>query len=394
MVAAQAADLGGGMSAAPWIDGELALLGEQVARFLERELVPKAASWEAEGSIDPGSWRKAAEAGLLCASIPEAYGGGGGTRAHEAVIHQEVSRAGLGGSFGIANSISSSIVAHYILAYGTEAQKQRWLPAMARGDRIAAIAMTEPGAGSDLQAVRTSGRRVEGGYRLNGRKTFISNGQTANLIAVVARTEAAPGARGLSILMLETEQAEGFSRGRKLEKIGLHAQDTSELAFDEVFVPGDHLLGGAGRGFEQLMNQLAWERLIITLDAVVGIERALDLTIAYVRERSVFGKPLIEQQNTQFVLADCKAQAIAARCLLDTMMVRLLGGELDPATAAAAKLWTTETQCKVVDACLQLFGGYGYMAEYPIARLYADARVARIYGGTSEVMKLIVARAL
>lgn len=382
------------MSASPWIDDELVLLGEQVARFLEREFAPKAASWEARGSIDPESWQRAAEAGLLCAGIPEAYGGGGGTRAHEAVIHQEVSRAGLGGSFGIANSISSSIVAHYILAYGSEAQKRRWLPAMARGERIAAIAMTEPGAGSDLQAVRTSGRRVEGGFRLNGQKTFISNGQTANLIAVVARTEEMPGARGLSILMLETEQAEGFTRGRKLDKIGLHAQDTSELAFDDVFVPAENLLGRAGGGFEQLMHQLAWERLIIALDAVVGIERALDLTIAYVRERTAFGKPLIEQQNTQFVLADCKAQAIAARCLLDSLMVRLLADGLDPATAAAAKLWTTEAQCKVVDACLQLFGGYGYMTDYPIARLYADARVARIYGGASEIMKLIVARAL
>jgi acyl-CoA dehydrogenase len=254
--------------------------------------------------------------------------------------------------------------------------------------------MTEPGAGSDLQAVRTAGRRVDGGYRLNGQKTFISNGQTANLIAVVARTEAEQGARGLSILMLETEQSEGFSRGRKLEKIGLHGQDTSELAFDDVFVPEGNLLGGAGRGFEQLMHQLAWERLIIALDSVVSIERALDLTIAYARERSAFGKPLFEQQNTQFVLADCKAQAIAARCLINNLMVRLLAGELDPATAAAAKLWTTETQCKVVDACLQLFGGYGYMTEYPIARLYADARVARIYGGTNEIMKLIVARAL
>lgn len=378
----------------PWIDDELALLGEQVARFLEREFVPQAAAWEARGSIDPESWQKAADAGLLCAGIPEVYGGGGGSRAHEAVIHQEVSRAGLGGSFGIANSISSSIVAHYILAYGSEAQKRLWLPAMARGERIGAIAMTEPGAGSDLQAIRTSGRRVDGGFRLSGQKTFISNGQTANLIAVVARTEEAPGARGLSVLMVETENAEGFARGRRLDKLGLHAQDTSELSFDDVFVPEQNLLGGAGRGFEQLMHQLAWERLVIALDAVVGIERALDLTIAYVRERSAFGKPLIEQQNTQFVLADCKAQAIAARCLLDSLMVRLLGDDLDPVTAAAAKLWTTEAQCKVVDACLQLFGGYGYMTEYPIARLYADARVARIYGGTNEIMKLIVARAL
>ena len=370
------------------------MLGEQVARFIERELAPKADAWAASGSVDAESWRKAAEAGLLCAGIPEAYGGGGGTRAHEAVIQQEVSRAGLGGSFGVANTISSSIVGHYILAYGTEMQKQRWLPAMARGELIAAIAMTEPGAGSDLQAVRTTGRRVDSGYRLNGQKTFISNGQTANLIAVVARTEDAPRGKGLSILMLETEGAEGFSRGRKLGKIGMHGQDTSELAFDNVFVPEGHLLGIPGRGFQQLMHQLAWERMAITLDAVATIERAIDLTVAYTKERSAFGKPLFDQQNTQFVLADCKAQAIAARCLIDSMMVRLLADELDAATAAAAKLWATETLSRVADACLQLFGGYGYMTEYPIGRLFVDARALRIYGGANEVMKLIVARSL
>ncbi|MBA2933529.1 acyl-CoA dehydrogenase family protein [Sphingomonas sp. CGMCC 1.13654] len=376
------------------MDDELAMLGEQVARFLGGELVPMAASWEISGAVDAASWRKAAEAGLLCAGIPEAYGGGGGTRAHEAVIHQEMSRAGLGGSFGVANMVSSSIVGHYILAYGTEEQKKRWLPSMARGERIAAIAMTEPGAGSDLQAVRTTGRRVESGFLLNGQKTFISNGQTASLIAVVARTEAGTGARGLSILMVETDGAAGFSRGRKLDKIGMHGQDTSELAFDDVFVPEANLLGEAGGGFTQLMHQLAWERLTIALDAVVNIERAIDLTVAYTRERQAFGKPLFEQQNTQFVLADCKAQALAGRTLVDAMMVRLLAGDLDPATAAAAKLWTTETLSKVADACLQLFGGYGYMTEYPIARLFADARVSRIYGGANEIMKLIVARSL
>ena len=377
-----------------WIDDELVLLAEQVARFIERELVPRVGSWTASGFVDAESWRKAAEAGLLCVGIPEAYGGGGGTRAHEAVIQQEVSRAGLGGSFGVANLISSSIVGHYILAYGTEAQRQRWLPAMARGEMIGAIAMTEPGAGSDLQAVRTTGRRVDGGYRLNGQKTFISNGQTAKLIAVVARTEDAPRGKGLSILMLETQDAAGFSRGRKLEKIGMPGQDTSELAFDDVFVPEGHLLGTPGGGFQQLMHQLAWERLAIALDAVTTIERAVDLTVAYTKERSVFGKPLFDQQNTQFVLADCKAQAIAARCLIDTMMVHLLADELDAATAAAAKLWATETLSKVADACLQLFGGYGYMTEYPIARLFADSRALRIYGGANEIMKLIVARSL
>lgn len=378
----------------PWIDDELALLGEQVARFIERELKPRADAWLTSGSVDAESWRKAAEAGLLCAGVPEAYGGAGGTRAHEAVIHQEVSRAGLGGSFGVANNVSSSIVGHYILAYGTEAQRRDWLPAMARGEMIAAVAMTEPGVGSDLQAVRTTGRRLEGGYRINGQKNFISNGQTANLIAVVARTEDVPGAKGLSILMLETEAAQGFSRGRKLEKIGMHGQDTSELAFDDVFVPETHLLGAAGGGFQQLMHRLAWVRLAIGLDAVANIERALDLTVAYTKERSAFGKPLFEQQNTQFVLADSRSQSTAARCLIDTLMVRLLADDLDAATAAAAKLWATEALSKVADACLQLFGGYGYMAEYPIARLFADARGSRIYGGANEIMKLIVARSL
>ena len=370
------------------------MLGEQAARFIEQELAPKQAEWDRAGAVDRASWRSAAEIGLLCAGMPGAYGGGGGNYAHEAVIHEAFSRAGIGGSFGIGNMVHSGIVAHYILAYGSEPQKQRWLPAMARGEQIAAIAMTEPGTGSDLQAIRTRARREEGGWRLSGQKTFISNGQNASLIGVVARTSDAPGGRGLSILFVETDGADGFTRGRKLEKIGLHGQDTSELSFDDVFVPEENLLGRDGDGFIQLMHQLAWERLAIALEATVNTERAIALTVDYAKERVAFGKPLFEMQNTQFVLADCKAQALAARSLVDAMMMRLLAGTLDAADAAAAKLWTTETQCKVVDACLQLFGGYGYMIEYPIARLYADARVLRIYGGASEIMKLIIARAL
>jgi len=378
----------------PWIDDELAMLEEHVDRFMEGELAPQRERWEREGRVDRDAWRQAAEMGLLCASIPAAYGGGGGTLAHEAVIQQAATRAGIGGSFGVGNMIHSAIVAHYILAYGSEEQKQRWLPAMARGERLGAIAMTEPGAGSDLQNVRTRASAVQGGWLLSGAKTFISNGQTADLIVVAARTGEASGGKGVSLLVLETDRAEGFRRGRNLEKIGLHGQDTSELFFDDVFVPADNLLGTEGGGFGQLMHQLAWERLVIALDAVVNMERAVQLTTAYVRERNAFGKPLIAFQNTQFVLAECATQASVGRAFVDSLMVRLLAGELDAVTAAKAKLWCTDTQCKVIDACQQLFGGYGYMAEYPIARLFADARVSRIYGGANEIMKLIIARAL
>jgi len=382
-------------SRSPWIDEELAILQDHVARFLEREFVPQAERWQRERQVDRAAWLKAGEAGLLCASIPQAYGGGGGTLAHEAVIHQEITRAGLGGGFGAGASVSSAIVAHYILAYGTEDQKQRWLPRMARGELIGAIAMTEPEAGSDLQGVRTTARPVDDGYRLNGQKTFISNGQTADLVVVVARTGDEPGAKGLSLVVVEAAEAEGFARGRKLEKLGMHAQDTSELFFDDVFVPTGNLIGETpGAGFGQLMHQLAWERMIIALDATVNMERAVQLTVDYARGRKLFGKPLIEFQNTEFVLADAKTEATVARTLVDAMMVRLLAGDLDGPSAAMAKLWTTETQCRVIDACQQLFGGYGYMAEYPIAQLYADARVSRVYGGASEVMKLIIARTL
>ncbi len=377
----------------PWVDDELEMLGDQVGRFLDRELVPHRERWDREGIVDRAAWEKAGDAGILCASVPVEYGGGGGTRAHEAVIIQEIARAGLGGGFGVGNTISSGIVAHYILAYGSEEQKQRWLPAMARGERIGAIAMTEPGAGSDLQNIRTRATPAPDGWLLSGQKTFISNGQNADLIVVAARTGDA-GARGISLLVVETEGADGFRRGRNLEKLGMHAQDTSELFFDDVFVRADNVLGPIGQGFAQLMNQLAWERMIIGLEAVVNMERAVALTTAYARERRAFGKALMDFQNTQFVLAECATQATVARALIDTMMMRLLGGQLDAVTAAKVKLWTTDAQFKLIDACQQLFGGYGYMAEYPIARLFADARVSRVYGGANEIMKLIIARAL
>lgn len=378
-----------------WIDGDLAILEQHVARFVVEVLVPRSEAWQHEGRVDAETWREAAEAGLLCAGVPEQYGGGGGTLAHEALIQQELARAGLAGSLGVCLSIHSCIVAHYILAYGTDEQKSRWLPAMARADLIGAIAMTEPGTGSDLQAVRTRAVAVEGGYRLTGQKTFISNGQTANLVFVVARTGDGPGATSLSLLAVETATSEGFTRGRKLQKLGLHAQDTSELFFDNVFVPAENLLGEvAGHGFKQLMHQLAWERMIIALNAMVEMERAVDLTLVYARERSAFGKTLFDFQNTQFVLADAKTRATVARTFVDALLVRLFAGELDGSTAAMAKLWVTDTSFQVIDACQQLFGGYGYMAEYPIARLAADARAARVYGGANEIMKLVIARSL
>lgn len=384
------------MKRSPWMDDELAMLADEAAKFVARELMPHAERWETERVVDRDAWRRAGTAGLLCASIPAEYGGGGGTLAHEAVIAQEVVRAGLWGGFGTGNNVSSGIVAHYILAYGTEAQRHRWLPRMATGELIGAVAMTEPGTGSDLQAVRTTARRTDDGYVINGQKTFISNGQNAGVVVVVAKTDtAAAGAKGISLLVVETEEAEGFRRGRNLHKVGMHAQDTSELFFDDVFVPHDNLLGGEeGRGFYQLMEQLAWERTSVALNCVVEMEEAVRVTTDYVRQRSAFGKPIAEFQNTQFKLAECKTQAVVARVFIDDMMVRLLAGELDAATAAMAKYWTSEALGRVTDECLQLHGGYGYMAEYPIARMWTNARVARIYAGTNEIMKTLIARAL
>lgn len=379
----------------PWMTEELSILRDQARKFLEREFVPQAAAWEEAGVVDRASWRKAGEAGLLCASIPEAYGGGGGTRAHDVVIAEETGRLGLGGGFGAGNGVHSNIVAHYLLAYGTEAQKLEWLPKMASGDYIGAIAMTEPGTGSDLQSVKTTARRDGSDYVINGQKTFITNGQNAELIFVVAKTDPTAGAKGVSIIVVETAKVQGFRRGRNLQKIGMHAQDTSELFFDDVRVPVTNLLGTVeGQGFKQLMVQLAWERLSCAFGAVVAMERAVELTSAYVKERKAFGATIMDFQNTQFKLAECKTQAVVGRTFVDDLMLRLLAGNLDPVTAAMAKWWTTDAQCKVIDECLQFFGGYGYMTEYPIARMYQDARVQKIYAGTNEVMKMLIARTL
>jgi acyl-CoA dehydrogenase len=383
------------MPQSPWISDDLLVLQEQTARLLARKFVPQIEAWDAAGIVDRQAWRDAGDAGILCASIPEAYGGGGGTLAHEAVVAQELVRAGLGGGFGAGIGVHSAIVARYILIHGTEEQRLRWLPPMAAGELIGAVAMTEPGTGSDLQGITTVARKVEGGYRVSGQKTYISNGQNCGMVITVCKTDTAAGARGISLLVVETDGAEGFVRGRNLNKIGMPAQDTSELFFDDVFVPDANLLGGEeGRGFSQLMNELPWERLSTALGAVINMERAVALTVQFVKDRKVFGKPLFEFQNTQFKLAECQTQAVMARAFVDTLMVRLLNGDLDAATAAMAKWWCTDAQCRIIDECLQLHGGAGYMMEYEIARLWADTRVSRIYAGTNEIMKLIIARSL
>jgi acyl-CoA dehydrogenase len=381
--------------ASPWMTEELGIVRDQARRFFAREFVPHRERWDDEGVVDRDAWRKAGAAGLLCASIPEAYGGGGGTRAHDIVIAEEIDRAGLAGGFGAGNGVHSTIVAHYILTYGSEEQKQRWLPGMASGELIGAVAMTEPGTGSDLKAVRTAARSDGGDYVISGQKTFITNGQNADLIIVVAKTDPQAGSRGVSLICIEAKEADGFRRGRNLKKIGMHAQDTSELFFDDVRVPKANLLGQVeGEGFKQLMVQLAWERLSCSFGAVHAMENAIRLTAEYVKERKAFGEPLISFQNTQFKLAEAKTHAVIGRTFVDELMVRLLAGTLDPTTAAMAKWWTTDMQGRVVDECLQLFGGYGYMTEYPIARMYTDARVQRIYAGTNEVMKMLIARTL
>ena len=383
---------GGAVATRPWMNEELEMLRDSARRFFERECVPHEPRWRAQHHADRDIWTKAGQAGLLCASIPEEYGGGGGSFLHEAVICEEQMRA-MAQSF--SNNVHSGIVAHYLLAYGTEAQKQRWLPRMASGELVAAIAMTEPGAGTDLQRIKAQARRDGDHWRISGSKTFITNGMHAGLVCVAAKTDAAAGGKGISLLMVETEGTAGFRRGPLLDEMGQKTLDTTELFFDDVRVPADNLLGGQeGSGFAQLMAQLPRERMLIAVGAVATMQRAIADTLEYVRDRQVFGQPLLKMQNTRFKLAECETQAQVARAFVDDCIARLMRGELDVPTAAMAKWWTTDTCCRIVDECLQLHGGYGFMNEYPIARLYADVRVGRIYGGANEVMKEIIARAL
>ncbi|WP_082569615.1 acyl-CoA dehydrogenase family protein [Knoellia sp. Soil729] len=376
----------------PWmVDGEVPDVLALARNFFEREVVPNLERFAEQHQVDKETWLAAGEAGLLCISIPEEYGGGGGTFAHEAAVMWEQGRAG---DDALGYSVHSSIVAHYLLNYGSEEQKQKWLPRMASGELVGAIAMTEPSTGSDLQRIRTTARREGEHYVINGSKTFITNSSHAGLVVIVART-GGEGAQGVSLIVAEVDGLEGFERGRVLQKIGQHGQDTRELSFTDMRVPVGNLLGDEeGQGFYQLMLQLPQERLAIAVGAVATADKAVELAIAYSKEREAFGKPIGDFQNTRFTLAEVSTDVMAARTFLDYCIGLHLEGQLDAATASRAKYWTTDVQCDVIDRCLQVFGGYGYMMEYPIARMYAGARVQKIYGGTNEIMKELISRTL
>jgi acyl-CoA dehydrogenase len=374
-----------------WTNPELEGFRDAVRRFIASEIAPHGERWRQQQHVDRALWNKAGEMGLLAADIPEEYGGSGGDFAHMAIIFEELGYAG-DMAFGLH---VHAIVAHYLLNQGTEEQKRRYLPKLASGEMVAAIAMSEPGAGSDLKGIRTAAVKGGDGYRLNGSKTFISNGYLADLILVVAKTDPAGGAKGISLMLLETKDNPGFRVGRILEKVGQKGQDTCELFFDGAHVPLANVLGGEeGRGFVQLMTELPYERTIIGVAGVAAIERALTLTVEYTKERKAFGQALIEMQNTRFVLAEIKTEATVARIFIDRCIEDMLAGRMDAVRASMAKYWISDLQCKVVDQCVQLFGGYGYMLEYPIAQMYVDARVQRIYGGANEIMKEIIARSL
>ncbi len=373
----------------PWMDEDIEAFREQVQRYITQELVPHLDDWRRQGFIPREVWQPFGELGFLLPEMPEAYGGAGANLAYQLVVQDELARAEVP-----ANTAVHTIAAHYILDYGTEEQKQRWLPRLASGEMLAGIALTEPGCGSDLKALRTKATKNSDGYVIDGAKTFITNGFTANLLVVAVRT-GGPGSSGVSLVVLETENLPGFRVGRRLEKLGQHASDTAELFFDGVRLKADQLLGGQeGQGFRQLMSQLPYERLLLAVPAAAVIELAVELTVEYTKGRKAFGQSVFDFQNTRFKLAECATLAHVVRSFVNDCIQRLLDGTLDDEAAYMAKWWCTEQQGKVTDECLQLFGGYGYMAEYPIARLYADARIQRIYGGTTEIMKDLIARRL
>ena len=366
---------------------------DSFARLVDKEIAPFHAEWEEQGYVARDVWRKAGANGFLCMTMPEAYGGAGADKLYSVLQMEQLSA---GNYSGIGFGLHNEIVAPYILHYGTEAQKRKYLPQLASGELVGAIAMSEPAAGSDLQGVKSTAIRQGDHYLLNGSKTFITNGWHADLVIVVAKTHPEAGAKGTSLLLVERGMP-GFERGKRLKKVGLKAQDTSELFFDSVKVPAENLLGGAdqlNRGFVCLMEQLPWERLQIAIGAVASMQACIEQTIAYVNERQVFGQAVATYQNTRWKLAELQTEAQVARVFVDKCLELLLENKLDTATASMAKYWCSDLQNKVIDECVQLFGGYGYMWEYPVARAWADARVQRIYGGTNEIMKEVISRTL
>ncbi len=379
------------MTTHPWMTEDHCAFADSVERFFAEEFEPNREQWAEDGLVPRSFWKKAGELGILGATIPEEYGGLGLTQHFDVVSYLEQSKAGDSG-WGLS---VHNIATHYILAFGTEDQKHRWLPKLATGDYVAAIAMTEPGTGSDLQAVKTTAIQDGNEYVINGSKTFITNGSSADLLLLVAKTDAKAKAKGVSLLVVETAELEGYSVGRKLKKLGMKRNDTAELNFEDVRVPRSALLGKEeGNGFYQLMQQLPWERLLLGYMALGASQCALKATLEYVRERKAFGKRIMDFQNSRFKLAEAATKIELLAAYLDKCLAELEAGNLTAESAAMAKWWGTQTQCEIVDECLQLHGGYGYMSEYLISELYADARVQKIYGGTNEIMKELIARSL
>ena len=375
----------------PWMDAELGLFRDNVRRFVATEIAAHDAKWREQKHVDRDVWRKAGELGILLPDVPEEYGGAGASFAYDAVIFEELGHAG-DCAFGKA---VHNIAAHYLLAYGSDALKRAWLPRMAKGEAIGAIAMTEPGAGSDLQAMKTTARREGEHYVVNGSKTFITNGYNADLVVLAVKTDPKQGAKGISLLAFDTRNTAGYRVGRHLEKIGMQGSDTCELFFDGCRVPAANLLGaGEGQGFAQLMDQLPYERLIVGLQGLAAAERMVELAREYVKERHAFGQPIAALQHVRFELAEIATAVTVGRVFVDHLVGRAIEEKLDAVAASMGKYWLTDLQCETADRCLQLFGGYGYMMEYPIGRLYIDSRVQRIYAGTNEIMKELIARSL
>jgi len=374
-------------------DEEISIFADAVGKFYQQHAPEKRVlKWRKDGQVEREFWNEAGEAGLLGVSVPEEYGGHGGDFRHEMVVIDQQAKHGVE---GFAASLHNTVILPYLVRHGTEEQKKKYLPKLVSGELVSAIAMTEPGVGSDLQSITTTALKDGNGYRINGAKTYISNGQIADFIIVVAKTDPKERAKGISLMLLETEGAEGFQRGKKLDKVGLDAQDTSELFFDDVFVPAENVLGGEeGKGFYQLMGELPQERLIIAMGGMTVIERALEETVKFTKERKAFGQTIWDFQNTQFVLADLKAKGTAAKIFVNDCIAKHLKGELDVPTACMAKYWVTELQGEVVDKCLQLHGGAGYINDYPIARMFRDSRITRIFGGSNEIMKMVIARSM